>query len=148
MGAVKPVLHAFIPIESEVDIKPFLQRWMAADRLLVTPQTLANRRLRNLVTTSLDNLQIGVFNTRYASSTEQYSGPYDIILVPGLAFTASGYRLGYGGGYYDTFLAQHPEALKVGVGYPSQLVAELPLEDHDIALDMMVLGDQTFLASE
>ena len=140
-------MHAFIPVECEVDIKPFLQQWMAEGRLLVTPQTLANRRLRNLVTTNLDNLQIGVFNTRYASSAEQYEGSYDIILVPGLAFTASGYRLGHGGGYYDTFLAQHPEALKVGVGYPSQLVDQLPIEDHDITLDIVLLGDHKIMCS-
>ncbi|NND09341.1 MAG: 5-formyltetrahydrofolate cyclo-ligase [Saprospiraceae bacterium] len=138
------VLHSFIPIDSEVDISPFLRHWLAMGKSLVTPQTLANRRFRNLVTTDLDGLHTGIFNTKYASGADQYLGSYDIILVPGLAFTQTGYRMGYGGGYYDTFLAQQTSTFKVGVGFPSQLVETLPLEDHDVSLNLLLLGDQRY----
>ena len=56
----------------------------------------------------------------------------DAWLVPGLAFTASGRRLGYGGGYYDRFLAAaKPSALSIAVAYPFQLLDSLPAEEHD-----------------
>jgi 5-formyltetrahydrofolate cyclo-ligase len=63
----------------------------------------------------------------------------DAVIVPGLAFTASGDRLGQGGGWYDRFLAViRPECTTIGVGFDIQLVDRLPVESHDVALDHVV----------
>lgn len=63
----------------------------------------------------------------------------DVVLVPGLAFTASGERLGQGGGWYDRFLlGVRPDCTTIGVCFREQLVAELPVEPHDIRLDVVV----------
>ena len=60
-------------------------------------------------------------------------------LVPGLAFTKDGCRLGYGGGWYDRLLAQVPKRIpRIGVAYGFQLVDELPSEPHDIRLTDVV----------
>lgn len=62
-----------------------------------------------------------------------------LILVPGMAFTASGHRLGRGGGYYDRFLARLPgSAVKLGVCFARQLVDDLPFELHDQRVDAVV----------
>jgi len=65
-------------------------------------------------------------------------GPWDLILIPGLAFDRCGGRLGRGRGYYDRFLAQHPEAVRVGICFDEQVVQELPLEPHDFRLNALV----------
>jgi 5-formyltetrahydrofolate cyclo-ligase len=63
----------------------------------------------------------------------------DVVIVPGLAFTATGERLGQGGGWYDRFLARvRPECVTIGVGFQQQLLAELPTEAHDIPLTLVV----------
>jgi 5-formyltetrahydrofolate cyclo-ligase len=63
----------------------------------------------------------------------------DVVIVPGTAFTPDGHRLGQGGGWYDRFLPQlRCECLKVGVCFEVQLVAELPIEPHDVRLDLVV----------
>ena len=60
-------------------------------------------------------------------------------IVPGLAFTRAGARLGYGGGWYDRFLAKAaPGSIALGVAYPFQVVDKLPLEPHDLPLDGVV----------
>ncbi len=60
-------------------------------------------------------------------------------IVPGLAFTASGGRLGYGGGWYDRlFAAADPAAPRIGVAYPFQIVSTLPSEPHDIPITDVV----------
>ena len=60
-------------------------------------------------------------------------------IVPGLAFTNDGARLGYGGGWYDRLLAgSSAVSLKIGVAYGFQMVPELPCEPHDIPLDRVV----------
>ena len=58
-------------------------------------------------------------------------------LVPGLAFSKKGERIGRGQGFYDRAL-QETSGLKVGICYSYQLFAELPTEDHDIKMDVMV----------
>ena len=62
-------------------------------------------------------------------------GDVSVWIVPGLAFSRSGARLGYGGGWYDRFLSKaNPSSISLGVAYPFQIVADLPLEPHDIPL--------------
>ncbi|WP_069366626.1 5-formyltetrahydrofolate cyclo-ligase [Salisediminibacterium beveridgei] len=56
----------------------------------------------------------------------------DLIIVPGIAFTSSGQRIGHGGGYYDRFLAKHPDIETVSLVLQEQLVKEIPTEVHDI----------------
>jgi len=64
---------------------------------------------------------------------------FDLIIVPCLAFDKDNYRLGWGGGFYDKFLAGQPQALKIGVAYSGGLVSEgLPREPHDIPLDTVI----------
>jgi 5-formyltetrahydrofolate cyclo-ligase len=63
----------------------------------------------------------------------------DVVLVPGVAFTATGLRLGQGGGWYDRFLTRlRDDAVAVGVCFEPQLVADLPTEEHDVVLDLVV----------
>jgi 5-formyltetrahydrofolate cyclo-ligase len=64
----------------------------------------------------------------------------DVVLVPGLAFTAAGGRLGQGGGWYDRFLASvdRSRCTIVGVAFAEQLVDTLPLEPHDVLMDLVV----------
>ena len=63
----------------------------------------------------------------------------DVVIVPGTAFTPAGDRLGQGGGWYDRFLARvTPDCLKVGVAFAPQLVDSLPVEPHDLRVDVVV----------
>ena len=64
--------------------------------------------------------------------------PYDIVVVPLLAFDRDWNRLGFGGGWYDRFLAALPNATKVGLAYDLQRTDSISAEPHDIALDMVV----------
>jgi len=66
----------------------------------------------------------------------------DMVLVPLLAFNAKGFRLGYGGGYYDRTLAQlradNEHMVAVGLGYEAQGISRLPIERHDQKLDWII----------
>ena len=79
-----------------------------------------------------------IYVPQHPANSEEYKGDYDIILVPGLAFDHQLNRLGYGAGYYDTFLNMHPASIKIGVCYPFQVIENVPTEDHDVALDVIV----------
>ncbi|HDI12518.1 MAG TPA: 5-formyltetrahydrofolate cyclo-ligase [Hadesarchaea archaeon] len=66
----------------------------------------------------------------------------DLIVVPGVAFDCRGYRLGYGGGYYDRLLREasltRPSLSSVGLGYELQIVEKLPVTAEDVPVDILV----------
>ena len=71
---------------------------------------------------------------------KEYKGTFDLIIIPELVFDNNNYRLGYGGGYYDNFLAKHPIAYKLGIFYPNQKVDKAPIETHDLQLNEILLN--------
>jgi 5-formyltetrahydrofolate cyclo-ligase len=75
------------------------------------------------------NCQLSILNS-------QFKAP--IILVPGIAFDPQGHRLGRGKGYYDRFLAAHPDIYKIGVCFDFQKVPEVPVDEFDIPVDEVV----------
>ncbi len=63
----------------------------------------------------------------------------DMVVLPGAAFTPEGARLGYGGGFYDTLMPKlNPQARKVGVCFPCQILPQLPVESHDCPVDALI----------
>ena len=62
----------------------------------------------------------------------------DLILVPGVGFDCSGHRLGHGKGYYDKVLKEATHAVHVGLAFECQLVERIPVEPHDVPVDIIV----------
>lgn len=68
----------------------------------------------------------------------------DAVIVPGLAFTRAGDRLGQGGGHFDRFLPRLAAGcLRIGVAFREQLVPHLPVEAHDVRLDAVVTDERS-----
>ena len=64
--------------------------------------------------------------------------PTALVLMPGLAFDPKGNRMGYGGGFYDRFLAQEPAHPTVALCYEFQMVEQLPTEEFDVPVDLVL----------
>ena len=124
----------------EIDISPLLERLLAKGIRIITPKTLPKRKLENRVLTSLKDIEKGVFGTTHPAKANIYDGPFDLVIIPGLAFDNDLFRLGYGGGYYDNFLDSHPESFKLGIFYPFQEIHKVPTEPHDIKLDKILIN--------
>jgi 5-formyltetrahydrofolate cyclo-ligase len=70
----------------------------------------------------------------------------DVAIIPGAVFDRAGYRLGYGGGYYDRFLVQKaPQAYRLGLAFSQQLVNRIPALAHDIPMDMLITEKDVFV---
>ena len=62
----------------------------------------------------------------------------DLIVVPGVAFDSKGNRMGRGRGFYDRLLSSTPNAIKIGVAYGFQMLPEIPVEPHDIPMNLVI----------
>ena len=64
---------------------------------------------------------------------------FDVVVVPALGFDPRTlHRIGYGGGYYDKFLATQPQAKKIGVCFEAGKLEQSPIEPHDVRLDLVI----------
>jgi len=86
---------------------------------------------------SEDDCEVGPFGLMQPRAEADAITP-DLLFVPLLAFTAEGARLGQGGGHYDRWLADHPQAVAIGLAWDVQRVDSLPLEPHDVPLAAVV----------
>ncbi len=137
---LKPkIIHSYLPINSEVNVLPFLNWALERNLKIICPKVLSENKLVHVELSDLKKLEKGLFSTMYPESSIEYRGPIDLIITPGLAFDILGNRLGYGGGYYDQFLAGEEATFKLAVLYPFQLEKKIPVEKHDIKVDELIL---------
>lgn len=134
------VVHAFLPMNNEVQITPFIEWCLSQQIKVICPKSLKKPNLKHLVFNSMEEVEKGVFGTTYPAGDNEFVGNIDLIIVPGLAFDENGGRLGYGGGYYDKFLSEHAASYKVGIGFTFQLVSQVPRELHDVLLDEVIVA--------
>jgi 5-formyltetrahydrofolate cyclo-ligase len=133
------VVHVYLPMGNEINISPLIEKLLKNNTTVVVPKIVKNRNLEHLILTSLDNLESGVYGTSHPKESVVFKGEINLVVVPGLAFDTKNYRLGYGGGYYDTFLAAYPTAFTVGLSYPFQKINSVPKEAHDTRLDLVLV---------
>ncbi len=134
------MVMSFASIGSEVDTGPLHARLAADAKALLLPRIDADEIVAVAVTRST------TFTRSTLGIDEPAGDPVEparlvgaLVVVPGLAFTLGGGRLGYGGGYYDRFLASLPaSAVTVGVCFHEQLVDDLPLDPHDVPVRLLV----------
>ncbi len=67
--------------------------------------------------------------------------------MPGTVFDKEGNRIGYGGGFYDRFLASHPYIIKTALAYEAVITDKLPIGEHDIAVNYIVTEERTVLCN-
>ena len=138
LGGRRVALYS--PLPSEPDLNAL---WEGQPRRFCYPR-VAGDKIEFVEIARLEDLVAAAWNpwVREPAATMAHviaPGEIDLILVPGLAFTPDGWRLGRGGGFYDRFLSQLPAtAAKLGVCFDLQLVDTLPTEPHDQRLDGVV----------
>ena len=100
--------------------------------------------------TSLSQLNEGKYGISEPDSAlpQPIINEYTVCIVPGLAFTPDGGRLGYGGGFYDRFLADNPGVYTIALAFDAMIVDELPLSAHDLKVDSIVTEERMVLCNE
>jgi 5-formyltetrahydrofolate cyclo-ligase len=134
----------FVSFRSEVDTRAAMALALARGVRLAVPLTSRrDRELRIYAVTDLDaDLVPGYQGIREPDPRRCAvldAADLDLVIVPGSVFDRQGGRMGYGGGYYDRFLATRaPQATRVGICFDLQLVAAVPMAAHDQYVDYVV----------
>ncbi|MDO4530845.1 MAG: 5-formyltetrahydrofolate cyclo-ligase [Bacillota bacterium] len=133
-------VFTFVSIGSEVDTGALLLQAWRDGKGVAVPKTAANRKMNFWRIESYGDLRIGRFGVSepcYGTIVTPEEG--DLFLVPGLLFDREKNRLGYGGGYYDTYFKNHGGFRRIGVAFSEQLSeTTIPVGEFDIPLDDIV----------
>ncbi len=127
---------AFVGMAGEPDTDPLVARMERDGKTLVLPRIVGDR-LEPALTG--ESLRPGVLRIPEPTGDAVDRADIDLVIVPGLAFTLDGSRLGQGKAYYDRFLVGLV-APTIGVCFAEQLVDTLPMEPHDVRLQRVIAG--------
>lgn len=131
--ANRVMLYASLP--DEVQTLAFIEKWQKT-KTVILPTVVGDDIIP--VQSSADAaMQEGDFHILEPQNTP-YTGDFDLIVVPGMAFDRQGSRLGRGKGFYDRFLAKHPKTPTIGLCFDFQVVEYIPKESHDIIIGEVI----------
>ena len=127
------MLYSALP--DEVQTQAFLEKWHLTKQVILP--TVVGDDIIPVAYGKDTVFAVGDFNIMEPQN-EPYTGSFDLIVVPGVAFDPKGNRLGRGRGYYDRFLCQHLDVKRIGICFDFQLVDEVPAEPFDIRMDEVI----------
>lgn len=131
-------IYGYLPYNQEVRTVPMLQRALDEGKRVAVPKVYGEE-MRFIYLEDLTQVSKG-----YAGIPEPIADvpvaedKQALVLMPGLAFDPQGHRIGYGGGFYDRFLAQEPHHPTLALCYEFQMQAHLDTEEFDIPVDTVL----------
>lgn len=130
----------FMDMGNEVNITKLLELYPT--KTFFIPKIFPKREMK-INKYNKNELILHKFGYYESSSNDFYDEEIlDVVIVPALAFDSKKNRIGFGGGYYDTFLEKvrksNNKALFIGVCYDFQIIDNIPTEKHDVTLDFVV----------
>ena len=132
----------FMDMKTEVKITKLLELYPKKNFFISKITNSKNREMK-INKYNKNELILHKFGYYESSSNDFYDEEIlDVVIVPALAFDSKKNRIGFGGGYYDTFLEKvrqkNNKALFIGVCYDFQIIDNIPTEKHDVTLDFVV----------
>ena len=142
-------IMAFINFGSEINTRYIIEHSIDLGKSVVIPVTEPEiKKLKVSKMLNYSELEIGHYNIltpkdeflRFIDPNE-----IDLVLVPGLIFAKNGYRVGYGGGYYDRFFSNlKPNVVKIGISFDLQVQDRVPTDQYDLPVDF-ILTEKRFI---
>ena len=131
-------VYGYLPYNQEVRTVPMLEQALRDGKRVAVPKVYGDTMkfiyLEDLSKVAKSDMGI----PEPVSDTPVAEDKTALVLMPGLAFTEKGDRMGYGGGFYDRFLAEEPDHPTLALCYDFQIVDSLPTEAFDIPVDTVL----------
>ena len=133
-------IGAYYPIGSEVLTQDIIQELLSNSKEVFLPKVIGNRMEFRKIT-DFSSLEKGSFDIMEPKDDCKQDNTLDVILVPTVAITPKGIRLGYGHGFYDRFLAEN-KITTISLTLEKQIVKNIPTDEHDKTIDWIVTEDK------
>ena len=131
-------LYGYLPYNQEVRTEGILKRALADGKRVAVPKVYGDE-MRFIYIQDLENLEKSEMGIPEPIADEPVAQDTNaLILMPGLAFDPQGHRIGYGGGFYDKYLAKEPSHPLVALCFGFQMLPRLDTDDHDIPVDLVL----------
>ena len=131
-------IYGYLPYNQEVRTTAMLQQALADGKRVAVPKCYGEE-MRFIYLTDLSRVEKGYCNIPEPIEDGPIADdPTALVLMPGLAFTEAGLRMGYGGGFYDKFLAAEPNHPTLALCYDFQMVDYIPTEEYDVPVDTVL----------
>lgn len=130
-------VYGYYPQNQEVRLLPILEAARAAGKRVALPK-IVDGKMRFIFVTDRTRMVPGFGGIPEPAAGEIAADKTALVILPGLAFDRAGRRLGYGGGFYDRFLALEPGHPTVALCYDFQVVPEVPAEAHDLPAGLVL----------
>lgn len=133
------VVLAYYSLPDEVDTHELLRRH--PEKTFILPVVQGDDLLLKVFDPA-QGMRLGLLNVEEPDTDQLFTALHtiDTVVVPGMAFDARGTRMGRGRGFYDRFLPKVPQARRLGLCFPFQLVDEVPCEPFDIPMHAVIAG--------
>lgn len=131
-------IYGYLPYNQEVRTVPMLERALKDGKKVAVPKVYGEE-MKFLYLDDLTAVAKGYAGIPEPIADEPVAHDETaLVLMPGLAFDPQGHRIGYGGGFYDKFLAAEPNHPTLALCYEFQMLPKLDVEDHDIPVDTVL----------
>ncbi len=128
----------YYPIRNEVDVIKLWEDAILSGKMIYLPR-IEDGRMSFYRVTNMNELKPGAFDIPEPKGTDELICDSEtLIIMPGSVFSEKRDRIGYGGGFYDTYLSTNPDCSKLAVCYDFQIVESLPAEEFDIKPDIII----------
>lgn len=131
-------IYGYLPYNQEVRTIPILQRAMLDGKRVAVPKVYGDQ-MRFIYISDFNSFEKSSMGIPEPISDVPIADDVSaLMLMPGLAFDNKGHRVGYGGGFYDKFLAAEPDHPTVALCYDFQMMPKLETDLHDIPVDLVL----------
>ena len=131
-------IYGYLPYNQEVRTVPMLEQAIADGKRVAVPKCYGDE-MRFIWMDDLSAVAPGYANIPEPIADGPVADdPHALVLMPGMAFDPKGHRIGYGGGFYDKFLAAEPDHPTLALCYDFQVLEKLETEEFDIPVDQVL----------
>ncbi|MBC6695408.1 5-formyltetrahydrofolate cyclo-ligase [Terrisporobacter mayombei] len=144
----------YLDFNNEVITDNLIKELISLDKIVASPITIIKeKKLIPCQIKDFENgIQYGAYNIREPKpncSPEINIKDIDVVIVPAVAYDINGFRLGYGGGFYDRFLENiREDAVTIGIAFDLQIFNKVPKEPHDAQLDYIITESRIIIPNK
>ena len=151
--AREDVLHAdrifvYVSFRSEVDTHSLIEKFVQEGKKVFIPVIRSKEQMQMARFVGWENMQADSFGVLVPDQPIIDQGHIDTAIVPGLAFSPDGARIGYGKGHYDRFFVHHSVETRIGIAFDCQIIEQIPTNAFDYPMDWVITESRKLIADD